>query len=142
MRPSYIREAHRLLQQSIIFVEMEDIELDVDDLPPPDEPTPEAPDETENTSAAIPETEMSALPETEATVQDTQKRKRESEGGKKKKAKTMISAEQYRSMTAMIAILLRTQEDLKGPEFKGVQMSEIVVWYLDQVGVGIFTVFL
>lgn len=30
MRPIYIREAYRLLQQSIIFVESEDIELDAD----------------------------------------------------------------------------------------------------------------
>ena len=31
MRPNYIREACRLLQQSIIFVEMEDVELEEGD---------------------------------------------------------------------------------------------------------------
>ncbi len=31
VRPIYVREAYRLLQQSIIFVDMEDVELDNED---------------------------------------------------------------------------------------------------------------
>lgn len=121
-----------MLQQSIIFVEMEDIELDVDDLPPIGVPQQE-PSEAETVPETMPETEMTVAPDIEAAVPDTQKRKRESEPGKKKKAKTMISAEQYRSMTAMIAIILRSQEDLRGPEFTGVMIRDLIKWYLEQV---------
>ena len=121
-----------MLQQSIIFVEMEDIELDVDDLPPLGAPQQE-PIESETIPETMPETEMTVAPETEAPVTETQKRKRESETGKKKKAKTMISAEQYRSMTAMIAIILRSQEELRGPEFRGVMMKDLIKWYLEHV---------
>ena len=111
---------------------MEDIELDVDDLPPLGAPQQE-PIESETIPETMPETEMTVAPETEAPVTETQKRKRESETGKKKKAKTMISAEQYRSMTAMIAIILRSQEELRGPEFRGVMMKDLIKWYLEHV---------
>lgn len=111
---------------------MEDIELDVDDLPPIGVPQQE-PSEAETVPETMPETEMTVAPDIEATVPETQKRKRESEPGKKKKAKTMISAEQYRSMTAMIAIILRSQEDLRGPEFTGVMIRDLIKWYLEQV---------
>ncbi|CAE7475799.1 CSON014786, partial [Symbiodinium microadriaticum] len=166
VRPIYIREAYRLLQQSIIFVEMEDIELDADEEVQDDSESVDGGDmealdtagdssvsnmtthvterlsEVENASTANEESKRSRDPlsgDNEALrdagdVEQSVKRARRDKSGK---SKTMMSAELYRSMTAMIGLILKTKEEqhvLSGEDgdFDGCRWGDVVSWYLEQ----------
>lgn len=124
VRPVYIREAYRLLQQSIIFVDMEDIELESDEMALAD---PAGDNDDEEEAAPVWETDQApghsradinvgpqptvgskrdgaAVLESEDVLQGDLKRHR-----KDKKVKTQLPYHEYRAMTQFIAIHLRQE---------------------------------
>lgn len=138
VRPAYIREAYRLLQQSIIFVDMEDVELDTDEVGMADPADDNEDDEGMGGSqgggsgAAFPDQDRDDMDggavgsiddATELEPQLTKKRAAdamqpgpatEPEGDvkrpkKEKKAKTQLPYHEYRTMTQFIAIHLRQE---------------------------------
>lgn len=179
VRPVYIREAYRLLQQSIIFVESEDIELDDENLTEVGRTSStdfdflemeEAPVVVpESTSALSDSPESAPLPseklqetaresflsrelsthseapqsiEPPALENDEEPPLKKVRKEKKPKGKTLLSAELYRSMTAMIGLILKAKQeqaeaegDGKGGDYGGCRWGDLVTAYLSQVGV-------
>lgn len=139
VRPSYVREAFRLLRKSIIHVETEDVTFEegdeFDDEPPDDydEDMDGAPDQI----AAPP------LPDAGNDTQEPSEPQQQSQKppkSKKTKTKTQISFEQYESISNAIATYLRSREsDAEGMEGEGereesayLTWGQVIEWYLDQ----------
>lgn len=150
VRPSYVREAFRLLRKSIIHVETEDVTFDdvdeFDDGPPDDAME-------ENGDADDWQAEMAdAPPLAEAAGGDAMDAFNEGEEGqppakpakvkkakKKAKKKTQISFEEYESISNSIATYLRSREsEAERAEGEGEEEStyltwgQVVEWYLEQ----------
>jgi DNA replication licensing factor MCM6 len=142
VRPSYVREAFRLLRKSIIHVETEDVTFDegeeFDDGPPDDNvenggdvdhapPPPEA---------AAGDMEV----ENEVTNDSSQRQPPKSSKIKKVKKKTQISFEQYETISNAIATYLRSREseaervedEGDGEESTYLTWGKVVEWYLEQ----------
>ena len=187
VRPIYIREAYRLLQKSIIYVENEPIELDDYD----DNEVNESDDDVDgdkngsmndnnnNINNDDHSAEMSevhsvsdSMPEERQDVEDKTRKTRtfdevkhqeeDSEGKQqdvgneeernddndqpkkkikkeKKKEKTMLSAELYRSITQMVALILKRKEQqyddeerVDGGVFPGCRWGDVIAHYLEQ----------
>jgi MoxR-like ATPase len=141
VRPSYVREAFRLLRKSIIHVETEDVTFDegeeFDDGPPDDNVgnggdanAPPPPD------AATCDMEV----DNEATNDSSQRQPPKSSKIKKVKKKTQISFEQYETISNAIATYLRSREseaervegEGDGDESTYLTWGKVVDWYLEQ----------
>ena len=139
VRPSYVREAFRLLRKSIIHVETEDVTFEegdeFDDEPPDDydEDMDGAPEQ--NVAPPFPD----AGNDTQGPSESQQQSQKPSKS-KKTKTKTQISFEQYESISNAIATYLRSREsDAEGMEGEGereesayLTWGQVIEWYLDQ----------
>lgn len=111
----HAKEAYRLLNKSIIRVEQPDIHLDDDD---------------DELLADIIMTDENVAPnnqiiETEHTATELQKKK------------LTLSFEDYRNLSNMLVLHLRTEEnrmDTGESDSEGVRQSDLVTWYLEQIG--------
>lgn len=111
----HAKEAYRLLNKSIIRVEQPDIHLDDED----DEllADMEMPDEN------VPPNNQ--IIETEQTATELQKKK------------LTLSFEDYRNLSNMLVLHMRAEEnrmDTGESDSEGVRQSELVTWYLEQIG--------
>jgi len=143
VRPSYVREAFRLLRKSIIHVETEDVTFEegdeFDDEPPDDhdENMDEAPEQ--NVEQPLPD-----AGDNTQEVNDLQQQSQKPPKAKKAKAKTQISFEQYESISNAIATYLRSREsEAEGMEGTGegeregegstyLTWGQVIEWYLEQ----------
>lgn len=155
VRPSYVREAFRLLRKSIIHVETEDVTFDegeeFDDGPPDDEMEVEEGDADEQGGRQG--EEESAAPPAEVVGVDDVGEAKEAEDNdatrqpppkpakvkKTKKKKTQISFEEYESISNAIATYLRSREfeteRVEGEEDEEstyLTWGQVVEWYLEQ----------
>jgi len=150
VKPTYVKEAFRLLKKSIIHVETEDITFDDEDddeFVPPEE-------ESENGNAPVQEdntqrtphageyngSEEEMIPQSNEIDQDqssikTKKKK------KSKKKKIQITSEEYESISNIISTYLRSKEmdnDINAEESEEpnsnqyLTWGETVEWYLEQ----------
>lgn len=154
VKPSYVREAFRLLRKSIIHVETEDVTFDEGEEfagPPNDHGTFDenvrgedgAHDQRENEdgppapAGAAGEDDMDEAKEADKSAQQQPKPAK----AKKAKKKTQISFEQYESISNAIATYLRSRES-ESEQVKGggeedeestyLTWGQVVEWYLEQ----------
>jgi len=155
VRPSYVREAFRLLRKSIIHVETEDVTFDegdgFDDGPPEDDLEENEGDVDE--SGGQQDDEEDAPPSAEAAgAEDDMEEAKEAEDSaaslqqpkpakakKAKKKKTQITFEQYESISNAIATYMRSREsEVEQVEGKDDEEStyltwgQVMEWYLEQ----------
>ena len=148
VRPSYVREAFRLLRKSIIHVETEDVTFDegdedeFDDLPP-DEQYERAEEEGaqhegDDSPPAAGEDNMEETKDADDEASQ-QPQKPKAKKGKKKKKKTQITFEEYESISNAIATYLRSRESEaeavegeEGEEATYLTWGQVVEWYLEQ----------
>jgi len=156
VRPSYVREAFRLLRKSIIHVETEDVTFDEPDEfedPPEDDfgasegGMDESGGQQENEGNAPPPEEAAGNDAEEPSGADEQSKPPKAKKAKKKK-KTQISFEEYESISNAIATYLRSREseteETEGKESEEDKEAEeaeqstyltwgqVVEWYLEQ----------
>ena len=154
VRPSYVREAFRLLRQSIVHVETDDITFDeaddFDDMPPDDydEDNEGNVDNTRMQEDEVPPPEeaqdatMGEAKETDDSTGVEQQQPKPAKKAKKskKKKKTQISFEQYESISNAVATYLRSKET-EAKQVEGEEAPEEVTyltwgqvaeWYLEQ----------
>ncbi|KAI5698898.1 hypothetical protein M8J75_013558 [Diaphorina citri] len=110
----HVNEAFRLLNKSIIRVEQPDVHLDEDE--DVDEPRP-LPDEDD-------------AMDTNETAPSSDTADPNSATGTKKKHK--LSFDEYKSLTNMLVAYMRAEEEKVTSE--GLHKSEVVAWYLEQIG--------
>jgi len=153
VRPSYVREAFRLLRKSIIHVETEDVTFDEGD-DEFDEP-PDGYEENEEEEAAAaegggdqgeedgaqqpPDANMEEAKEGDDESSQQQPPKPKSKTKKAKKKKTQITFEEYESISNAIATYLRSRESeaeiVEGEEQEEatyLTWNQVVEWYLEQ----------
>jgi DNA replication licensing factor MCM6 len=139
VRPSYVREAFRLLRKSIIHVETEDVTFDDgdDDFGGPgddfDDHGGDMPATNGVASTNQPE-DMQVEQETEAAQETTEAERPK----KKKKKKTQITFEEYESISNAISTYLRSKEaEEEKTEEQGstsyLTWGQVVEWYIQQV---------
>eukprot|EP00804_Cyclotella_cryptica_P006107 CCRYP_010728-RA/>CCRYP_010728-RA protein AED:0.05 eAED:0.09 QI:0/0.33/0/1/1/1/4/0/979 len=142
VRPSYVREAFRLLRKSIIHVETEDVTFDDGD----DDLGGRPGDDFDDQGGEMPETDggpstnQPESMEVETAVEATQEPK--ATKPKKKKKKTQITFEEYESISNAISTYLRSKEaeDEKTEETGSssyLTWGEVVEWYIEQCEVKI-----
>ena len=157
VKPQYVREAFRLLRQSIVHVETEDITFDEFDGEEGGDMGGEDGDEgvAESADAGLMDTDDSGippLPDPDApqdnlgdadgppSAEDQQQQPKRKKKSKKKK-KTQITFEQYESISNAIATYLRSREsDAALAEDKGegdgsdayLTWGQVVEWHLEQ----------
>ena len=148
VKPSYVREAFRLLRKSIIHVETEDVTFDDGD-EFDDEHEQHGFDEDEEMAEAAGEpqahdeaTQSQADDEADEPSADPPIQQQKPPKSKKsKKKKTQISFEQYGAISNAISTYLRSketeQDDTEGEESKYLTWGEVVEWYLEQCEVDI-----
>lgn len=113
----HAKEAYRLLNKSIIRVEQPDIHLDDDD----DEllADMEMPDENVAPNDQTIETEQTAA------------------ASELQKKKLTLSFEDYRNLSNMLVLHMRSEEnkmDTGESDSEGIRQSDLVTWYLEQIG--------
>ena len=149
VRPSYVREAFRLLRKSIIHVETEDVtfdegdELDDDD----DDHPPETSEENEEEMGGQPEEEDGVPPPGDDNIEEVKEADERSrqqppkpKTKKAKKKKTQITFEEYETISNAIATYLRSREseaeaiegEQEGEEATYLTWAQVVEWYLEQ----------
>jgi DNA replication licensing factor MCM6 len=144
VRPSYVREAFRLLRKSIIHVETEDVTFDegeeFDDGPPDDnvENGGDVDDAPPPPEAAAGNMEV----DSEAANDSSQQQPPKSKKAKKSTKKTQISFEQYETISNAIATYLRSREsEAERVEGEGegdgegstyLTWGKVIDWYLEQ----------
>ncbi len=139
VRPSYVREAFRLLRKSIIHVETEDVtfeEGDEFDDGPPDDYDEDITNEAPEQNVVPPPDAGDNTQEDKETQQQSQKQPK----SKKTKAKTQISFEQYESISNAIATYLRSREsEAEGVDGEGegegstyLTWGKVIEWHLEQ----------
>lgn len=144
VKPSYVREAFRLLRKSIIHVETEDVTFDDgdefddrrehgfddDEDMADEEAVGESQANDEATSQAV---EADNDPSAEPPSQQQEKHPKSK---KLKKKKTQISFEQYGAISNAISTYLRSkeseQDDTEGKASKYLTWGEVAEWYLEQ----------
>lgn len=138
VQPVYVREAFRLLQKSIIFVEAEDIELDDGQ-----EEWEENDDEAETENAESKEQQMDVEVESKVEVEEPPVEKTETENERKtdtetakrvkgkKKGKNSISSEEYDKVRGLIAVHLQQEQNARA-DSEGVKWRDLVFWYMKQ----------
>ena len=141
VRPSYVREAFRLLRKSIIHVETEDVTFDegedFDDDEPPDDydgnggDNGDAPPPPDDAVGGDADGDDDAANDTTSQQQPPKAKKT-----KKSKKKTQISFEQYETISNAIATYLRSRESeaeqVEGEELTYLTWGKVVEWYLEQ----------
>lgn len=155
VRPSYVREAFRLLRKSIIHVETEDVTFDEGDEFDDEEGPPEDGDLEENEGevdegggqqdneddASQPAEAAGDAMEEEKEPGDatSQQQPKPAKAKKAKKKKTQITFEQYESISNAIATYLRSRETeaehVEGEEDEEstyLTWGQVVEWYLEQ----------
>ena len=150
VRPSYVREAFRLLRKSIIHVETEDVtfdegdEDDFDDNPPDEEQyagqhADEGEQHEDDSPPAAGEDNMEETKDADDEASQQQPPKPKAKKGKKKKKKTQITFEEYESISNAIATYLRSRESEaeavegeEGEEATYLTWGQVVEWYLEQ----------
>lgn len=106
--PRHVNEAYRLLNKSIIRVEQPDIHLDGDQ----DEP---AARELEDLPTDQPEDDGATPVEADQTA----------------KKKLTLSFDEYKSLSNMVIVYMRKEEEQQGEEsYEGIRRSHVVGWYL------------
>jgi len=150
VKPSYVREAFRLLRKSIIHVETEDVTFDeegFDDgnengFDEDEEMAEAAGDESQAQEEAPSEANAPSDNEADGSYEPpTQQQKPPKSKKSKKKKKTQISFEQYGAISNAISAYLRSketeQDDTEGEESKYLTWGEVAEWYLEQCEVDI-----
>lgn len=155
VKPSYVREAFRLLRKSIIHVETEDVTFDDEGFDEDHEDGFDDDEEMAEAAAAAAADESQAQeeePSQASTRSDNeagepfepptqQQKPPKSKKSKKKKKKTQISFEQYGAISNAISAYLRSkeseQDDTEGEESKYLTWGEVAEWYLEQCEVDI-----
>lgn len=153
VRPSYVREAYRLLRKSIIHVETEDVTFDdmgdEFDEPPPDDDDNMGENEGDaDDSGGRQDNEEEDAPEAggpagednnvaEAKEADEDEPAPKPKKTKKKKKKTQITFEQYESISNAVATYLRSRESEAVESEEGeatpyLTWGQVVEWYLEQ----------
>ncbi|KAL9181278.1 hypothetical protein ACHAXT_010083 [Thalassiosira profunda] len=130
VRPSYVREAFRLLRKSIIHVETEDVtfdEADELDAPPDDYEENEEMDE----SGGQQDDEGDAPPPADAEG-DAEEQQPKPKAKKSKKKKTQITFEQYEAISNAKQTLRRSKVRKGGEESAYLTWGQVVEWYLEQ----------
>jgi len=140
VRPSYVREAFRLLRKSIIHVETEDVTFEDDEQILDENETEEAADDSQG-QRNEPEhhrgeynpnesrNESQADQEDEGDVEPLKKKAK-----KTKKKKTQITFEQYEAISNAISTYLRSQErEDEEEESTYLTWGQVVEWYLGQI---------
>jgi DNA replication licensing factor MCM6 len=162
VRPTYVREAFRLLRKSIIHVETEDVTFD-DEVEETGKDGQDSGDEDDDddgnengsggkvahTGEYNPEvkerTETETYSETlvdsvddSANVRVDQQEASEPPTKRRKKSqskkkKTQITFEQFNAISSAISTYLRDKEDEKEGETKYLTWAEVADWYLEQI---------
>lgn len=131
IKPSYVREAFRLLKKSIIHVETEDVSFEDDD---PDDGV--SPVVVDNENLASGETPPASVRHGEYSGKTTSSEGKKEKPKKKKKKKTQITFEQYQAISNSLASHLRSIEDRSNTSEEElpayISRSEAVNWYLEQ----------
>jgi DNA replicative helicase MCM subunit Mcm2 (Cdc46/Mcm family) len=149
---AYVKEAFRLLQKSIIFVESEAVQLEEDDEEEfaggdrIDEEERMMMEESLEGGLAVDQNhpflnEFAGLPQSvpqqqqQPTVQPTEAEASAAASavGKKSKAKTQITAKEYDEMTNLLTLHLKQLEDDNPELFIGCKWKELADWYLETV---------
>lgn len=116
--PAFVREAYSLLKQSIIHIEQDDVEVDVDEADDPTSPPKPKPDldinETNDHEPGQPTPNIHV---------------REVDGPVQPKQKMKITHDEYATMQSMIILHLSSHERLTG---RGIDRDELIDWYLEQ----------
>ena len=150
VKPSYVREAFRLLRKSIIHVETEDVTFDDDGFDDGhdddfggDEEMAEAGDDSQAQEEVPSQADVRSDNEVEEPAEPLrqQPKPQKSKKSKKKKKKTQISFEQYGAISNAISAYLRSketeQDDTEGEESKYLTWGQVAEWYLEQCEVDI-----
>jgi len=131
VKPKYVEEAYRLLCKSIIHVETEDINFDDlnpaaadngrgkgdnDDDDDDDDPLPPGPGSSSSSSSKGSAAVAAATAAAAAPAKPSLK----------------ITLARYRQITNLLVMHLRRNDDV---ESKGLKMSELIEWYLEQIEV-------
>ena len=145
VRPEYIVEAAKLLQKSIIFVEMDDVSLDLDVFSLPR--TISVPSSValcdgqsvkkENEVQEQEEDEDQFVPQDSECLSDTPKTengREESPVRKKKKREVHITYEKFESISNLVVMALRNHER-NDTSFSGLTVNQCVESYLEQAGI-------
>lgn len=147
VKETYVREAYRLLQRSIIFVETEDVELEDDEVMDSREEKQSMEiasmeqdniatslistrqQETKSYQAVLDSTEepiSTSDPEPTKTISKTEK--------KKSKQDLKISQKEYSDLAYMIALRLKIlEENCEFGQFHGVIWKDLAQWVFEQV---------
>jgi hypothetical protein len=154
VQPVYVREAYRLLQKSIIFIETEDVELgeneeEMDDIQLRKAGGGVGGDDTQDNGrggGGISASSSSVqLPSTEPVaaghhVPQQQQQQPADEGvepalkkQKTKSAGTHVSSKEYEEYTQLIAYRLKQLEDTDSENFSGCLWGDLLAWFLSQV---------
>lgn len=112
----HVNEAFRLLNKSIIRVEQPDVHLDDEDEVDEPRPLPEEDDEAADTAMDAEETATDTAGSSSATA----------------KKKHKLSFDEYKTLTNMLVAYMRAEEEKVTSE--GLHKSEVVSWYLEQIG--------
>jgi len=129
VRPTYVREACRLLKKSIIHVETEDItfydEAEIDQCDEPDDEN-----QHENVEPNRQNEPLDTIEEEPMDVEVPRQEKKPKKSKKKKSVKTQITFEEYERIANALAAHLRSNEEQEPPKY--LTWSEAVDWYLEQ----------
>lgn len=129
IKPSYVREAFRLLKKSIIHVETEDVSFEED------EPN-NVSDPVENNENSGPEEVVEPTIYPGEYSGDTTLRQEKPGKLKKKKKKTQITFEQYQAISTALASHLRSIEDRSNTSEEElsayITRDEAIKWYLEE----------
>lgn len=149
VKPSYVREAFRLLRKSIIHVETEDVTFDdegfddghEDGFDEDEEMAEAAGDESQAQEEPPSQADAPSDNEAEAPYEPPAQQQNPPKSKKPKKKKTQISFEQYGAISNAVSAYLRSkeseQDDTEGEESKYLTWGEIAEWYLEQCEVDI-----
>jgi DNA replication licensing factor MCM6 len=140
IQPSYVREAFRLLQKSIIHVETQDVtfenEVSDDEVLGNDDENEEGGIPMESEPASHPGEYTNEMEETQGVSGEGNDAVETQETAPipiKKKKKTQITFEEFESISNAIATYLRSLEsDDEKTESKYLTWREVVDWYLEQ----------
>jgi DNA replication licensing factor MCM6 len=154
VQPAYVKEAYRLLQKSIIFVESENVELDDPDMVNDDEENNSSDNDNSNNNQVRENTDINRtivesiinevdqednenqtsskrLREENNTIQEKDEISEETVVKKEKKPKTQMGAKEYNEMTQFLLLRLKKMNEID-EDFKGYIWKDLIDWYLNQ----------
>lgn len=119
----HVKEAYRLLNKSIIRVEQPDIHLDDED--------------DAELALAMDAEEAVSQHDSEQTTNGHAENGHGTNGHDMPKKKLTLSFEEYRNLSNMLVIHMRSEEsrfESEDSQTDGIKKSELINWYLEQVG--------